>query len=392
MASMRTPVDSAPSADLWDLDPDHLHLNHGSFGAVPRSVRGAQSDWVRRSDANPVGFYREELASGIAAARRAGADFCGVGEDGFALIPNATTGASTILAGFPLEAGAEILVTDHAYGAVLKAAYRRAGQVGARVVVAEVPLGADTDTIVASILGRVSERTRIALVDQVTSATAMPMPVSSIAPALAGRGVAVLVDGAHAPGMLELDVDELGVDFWVGNFHKWAFAARTVAGLWVAPRWRAVIRPLVVSWNDDEAYPLPFDQQGTLDYSAWLALPDGLAFGGGLGWSRIRQHNADLARHGQEVVAKALGVDLDAVPSRGELAHQVSMRLVPLPAGRPGTAEGVQALNQRVYRELGVEAAMTFWGDRGWLRLSAQLYNTPEEYEWFGEALARSLG
>jgi isopenicillin-N epimerase len=290
---------------------------------------------------------------------------------------------STVLAGFPLAAGDEILLTDHGYGAVALAVARACHRTGARAVTVDVPLDADPDTILAAITAGVTPRTALAVVDHVTSSTARRFPVERIVPALQASGVAVLVDGAHVPGMLPLDLDALAPDFWVGNFHKWACAAPGCAGLYLAPEWRGPVAPLVASWNEPFGFPYSFDQFGTTDLTSWLTLPVAFEVLGGLGWDRLRQHNGDLAAHGQAVVAEALGLD----PATLVGDDGVSMRVVELPAGVGETYEAAYEVWERISAELGVEVGVNAWRGRGLLRVSAQAYNTRADYRRLADGL-----
>ncbi|MDQ1586726.1 MAG: isopenicillin-N epimerase, partial [Actinomycetota bacterium] len=206
---------------MWPLEPTVAHVNHGSFGAVPTPVLEEQQSWRERMEANPVRFLARELPAALSQARSEVATFVGVDGDAIAFVPNVTTGVSTVLSAVPMDAGDQVLVTDHAYGAVHIAARRWAAQAGAEVVVAHVPLGADDDEVLATVMSAVTDRTRVAVVDQVTSPTARQLPLVGLIPALQNRDVTVLVDGAHATGMLDLELDRLGADFWTGNLHKW---------------------------------------------------------------------------------------------------------------------------------------------------------------------------
>jgi isopenicillin-N epimerase len=213
--------------------------------------------------------------------------------------------------------------------------------------------------------------------------------VRAITAAARDQDIPVLVDAAHAPGMLPVDVAAIGADFWVGNLHKWAFAPRGTALLSVAPDWRRRIDPLVVSWQQDEGFPSSVEFQGTVDYTAWLSAPAGLYVLRTLGPGTVRRHNAALAAYGQQVVGAALGLTASDLPDPG--AATVSMRVVPLPAGLATTYPEAHALRQHIADKLAVETAINAWGGRGWLRLSAQVYNRPEEYERFAERLPQLL-
>jgi isopenicillin-N epimerase len=267
-------------------------------------------------------------------------------------------------------------------------------QTGARQRVVPLALTATDDEIVAGIRSAIDpRRTRLAIIDLITSATARLLPVERIAAVLRDAGVPLLVDGAHAPGMLPLRIDALGADFFVGNLHKWAFAPRSTAILTVAPEWRPAIRPLAVSWHQLEGFPANVESSGTLDYTGWLAAPSGLFVLNSLGAERVRAHNAALARYAQQVVGAALGLDGAQLPEPG---GRLSMRLVPLPVELPATNAMAVGLRDRISDELAAEVAVNAWRGRLLLRLSAQVYNRPEEYDRLAaglpDVLAREIG
>jgi isopenicillin-N epimerase len=380
--------------ELWPLDPKLAHLNHGSFGAVPFAVLAEQQRWRGRMDANPVGFFRRELQPALDEARLVASGFLGADADGVAFVQNTTSGAGVVFAAVPLAAGDEILVTDHVYGAVYLGAQKAAARSGASVRVVGVPLGAADDEVVAAVLGGVCERTRLVVLDQVSSATAQCFPVGRIVAALRERGVAVLVDGAHAPGLLPVDLGGLGPDFWVGNFHKWPCAPRGSAGLYVAERWRGVVGSFPVSWREEEGFPHSFLLPGTADLTGWLAVPAALEFFGSFGWDRVRARNAALAACGQRVIADAVGADLGGMPEAACGAQVggagLAMRLVPL-AGVRADRLAADALRDRIADEFGIETVINVWGGRALLRVSAQLYNREEEYGRLGAVLRAVL-
>ncbi len=362
--------------DLWPLEQTVAHLNHGSYGAVPTAVLEEQQSWRERMEANPDRFFARELAGALAAARSEVGAFLGAGEGSLAFVPNATTGASTVLAVFPLEAGDRVLVTDHSYGAVRIAAQRFTQDRGAALDTVQVPLDADDPDVVARVLAAVTNRTRLVVLDHVTSPTARRMPLVMLVPELRERGVAVLVDGAHAPGMLDLDIEGVGADFYLGNLHKWACAPRGTAVLHAAERWRPVLRPLVASWGEADGFPLAFDETGTEDPTAWLSAPRALRVLGQLGLDRVRRHNVELAVAGQHEVGRALGVPTRDLPRDAA----VSMQLVPLPTGIAATRDDATALQARIGEESAVEVAVTCWQEQGFVRLSAHAYNAPADY------------
>ena len=322
--------DWAEVRDLWPLEPTVAHLNHGSYGAVPTAVLEEQASWRQRMESQPGAVLQP------GAAGRPGR---GTGRGGRlpraptraarAFVRNATTAVSTVLASFPLEAGQTVLLTDHAYGAVRIAAERFAGRAGARVEVVHLPLDEDDAAHARRVLDAAGPDTRLVVLEQVTSPTARRLPLVELVPALQDRGVAVLVDGAHAPGMLAVEVDRLGADFWVGNLHKWCLTPRGTALLNAAPRWRPALLPLVASWGEGDGFPDAFADIGTDDMTAWLSAPRALRVLERLGLDRLRRHNAELAVAGQRIVAEALQLDPAALPRD----PAVSMQLVPLPDG-----------------------------------------------------------
>lgn len=362
---------------MWPLDPARAHLNHGSFGAPTTTVLAAQDRWRERAASNPVRYYLVDEGVGVAAARHLAATFLGADADGIALVPNATTAASTVLASVALAVGDEVLVTDHGYGAVRMAVERRAAAAGARVVEVVLPVRADAAGITFAITAGITDRTRLVIVDHITSATARVLPVADIIATAHEAGVPVFVDGAHVPGHIDVDLKALGADFWGGNFHKWACAARATAALYVAEPWRGSVRPLVTSWNDAAGFPAAFDLGGTQDLSAWLALGDALQVLETLGADRLRAHGRALVAYGQQVLADALRVPASELWADDELW----MRCVPLPPGVASTEAGKRALWQRISDGLGCEVAVSSWSGRGALRISAHAYNAPAEYE-----------
>jgi isopenicillin-N epimerase len=292
---------------------------------------------------------------------------------------------SLVLQSVRHEAGDEVLLTDHAYGAVALAVRRQCRRAGANARTVALPLGAPAAEAVARIRSALRPgRTKLLIIDQLTSATVQVLPVRDIVAAARDFDIEVLVDAAHAPGMLPVDISAIGADFWVGNLHKWAFAPRGTALLAVAPVWRRRIDPLVVSWEQDAGFPLSVEFQGTLDYSPWLAAPAGLFLLRTLGVDLVREHNAALAAYGQRVVGAALGL---AEPDLPAPAGPAAMRIVPLPSGLATTQIEAQALRQHIADKLATEVGVTAWGGRGWLRLSAQVYNRPEEYDRLAERL-----
>jgi len=361
------------------------YLNHGSFGAVPVGVQRAQQRLRDEIESNPLKFFAQGLLDRIIHTRRHIAGFLGADPDGSALVPNTTAAVSLVLQSVRLGPGDEVLLTDHTYGAVALAVRRQCRRAGATARTVALPLGAPDTEVVSRVRAALRPgKTKLVIVDHLASATAQLLPVQGIAAAAREHEIPMLVDGAHVPGMLPVDVGAIGADFWVGNLHKWAFAPRGTGLLAVAPGWRRRIDPLVVSWEQDAGFPLSVEFQGTVDYTPWLAAPTGLFTLRTLGVQAVQAHNVALAAYGQRVVGAALGLRPADLPDPGGPG---AMRIVPLPAGLATTQVEAQALRQHIADKLATETAVNAWGGRGWLRLSAQVYNRPEEYERLAERL-----
>jgi isopenicillin-N epimerase len=380
-----TPPEPVPGARLlFSLDPAVSHLNHGSFGAVPVPVQRAQQRLRDEMEANPVRFFAGgALYDRIAAARRHLASFIGLDPDGCAIVPNATTGAAVAIGSIGLSRGDEVLTTDHRYGAVALAIERACRETGA--VVREVPvrLGATDDDVVAAVRAGLTGRTRLVALDLITSPTARVMPVAAVHAALHGTGVPLFVDAAHAPGVIS---DPTPAEFWVGNLHKWAYAPRGTALLYVAPRWRGRVRTPVVSWREGEGFPGSLEFSGVTDPTPWLAAPMGAYVLRTLGLDRVRRHNATLAAYGQAVMGAAFGLSRDALPGPGG-GPDLPMRIVPLPGALGADPDGAALLRRRIADELQAEVQISSWRGRGFLRLSANIYNQADEYDRLAERL-----
>ncbi|MDN3266314.1 aminotransferase class V-fold PLP-dependent enzyme [Streptomyces sp. MA15] len=385
-------ADGRPAVGAWTLDPALRHLNHGSFGAVPLVAQQRQNALRAEMERAPVVWF-PELPGRIAAARAGLAAFLGADAGDLALVPNASAGASVVHANLERRAGGEIVVTDHGYGAVTMGAERLARRWGGRVRTARVPLDAGEEQAYEAVMAEVGDATGLLVVDQITSATARRLPVERIGAEAARRGVPLLVDGAHAPGLLAAPLAGLTCDFWTGNLHKWACAPRGTAALVARGPLRDGLHPLIDSWGAPGPYPDRFDQQGTLDATGHLAAQTALDFVGSTwGWDGARRYMDELAGYGERVVAAAV-TELTGEDARVDVGMPVpGMRLVRLPDGLADSRVAADALRDRVAAELGVEAAFTAFGGTGYVRLSAHVYNTGEDYEYFAERCVPVLG
>jgi len=384
--------------DEWLLDPDIIYLNHGTVGATPRRVLAAQRAVQDEIERQPSRFLLRELTSIIVgawrpehprmreAATQVGA-FVGARGDDLVFVDNATTGANGVLRSFPFEAGDELIVSNLGYGGVTLAARFATRERGAGLRTVTLSRPFSHAAIVAAFDEAVGPRTRMAIVDHISSETGIILPVAEIAARLKRRGVAVLVDGAHAPGQIPLDVPTLGVDWYVANLHKWAFVPRSSAFLWVTPERQASVHPAVISWGLDQGFTTEFDLVGTRDPSPFLAAPAALAFIEELGGlAAIHAYTHDLAWRGAHYLAQRWGTAFET-----PRALVGSMATVMLPASAGSTREHAASLRDALLFEDHIEVQVHASADRLHARVSAQVYNDMADYARVAEAvLARS--
>ncbi|MEV7280428.1 aminotransferase class V-fold PLP-dependent enzyme [Streptomyces sp. NPDC093111] len=363
-------------ADLFRLDPAVAHLNHGSYGAVPRPVARVRAGIEEEAAADPDRFFRD-VPDRLAEARARIAGHLGAEPEGLAFVANATEAANLALDALRLDGDDEILVTDHGYGTVVTAAARRAPL----TTVALDPALPDEDALVAAVLAGITPRTRVALLDQISSPTARLLGTPRLLSELRARGITTVVDGAHAPGML---ADPLAgrPDLWFGNLHKWAYAPSGTAVLAVAPGLRERVPAPVPSWEYARGFPGAVEFRATADYTGWLAAPEGLDLIERLGAATVRAHNSALVAHGAELLARLPGVT--HLPYDEGLA----MRSLRLPRSLARTQPEAAALREEIASRLGCRTLVWSWPDGGGIRISGQIYNRPEEYE----RLAAGLG
>ncbi|WP_416673140.1 aminotransferase class V-fold PLP-dependent enzyme [Egbenema bharatensis] len=390
--SVPEPLSSAGSPDhlrsLWALDPTVAYLNHGSFGACPIAVLEQQQLFRSQLEAEPVRFFETQLEPLLDDSRSVLAQLIGADTANLAFVPNATTGVNTVLRSLTFQPGDELLTTNHEYNASRNALDFVAQRSGATVVVAQVPFPiASSEQAITAILDRVSPRTQLVLVDHVTSQTALVFPLKSLVKELADRGIDVLVDGAHAPGMIPLQLKELGAAYYTGNCHKWLCAPKGAAFLYVREDKQPQLRPLVISHGansprrDRSLFHLEFDWTGTFDPTAYLCVATAIRLMGSLfpdGWTGLMDHNRAVILSARQRLSQALGISL---PCPAEMIG--SMATLPLPRG------SAKSLQDQLFRQFQIEVPIFPWSkepDRA-IRVSAQVYNTATEYDQLAEAL-----
>jgi isopenicillin-N epimerase len=379
-------------ASYWRLDPSIAYLNHGSFGACPAPVLDAQAVLRLEMEREPVDFLAGSLPRRLDAAREALARFLGAQPEDLVFVANATSGVNAVLRSLEFEPGDELLLTDHTYAACRKTAEFVAGRTGARLVEVRLPFPCrHEEEVVAAVLGSTTARTRLALIDHVTSPTALVLPVAQLVRELGALGIDALVDGAHAPGMVPLNLTELGAAYYTGNAHKWLCAPKGSAFLHVRPGSHAGLHPTVISHGFGQGLRAEFDWVGTLDPTPWLCIPEALRFLGGLlpgGWPQVMAANRDLALRARAVLIEATDA---AVPCPDTMIG--SMASVPLRRAAPGApAERLDsAALHDWFRERGVETWL-YPHPVPLLRISAQLYNDLRQFERLAGMLREALG
>jgi isopenicillin-N epimerase len=381
-----------PFAQFWSLDPAISFLNHGSFGACPIAVLEQQQHYRQRMERQPLQFLGVDLEPLLDQAREALAAFVGADAADLGFVPNATTGVNAVLRSLTFQPGEELLTTNHEYNACRNALNYIAERERLKIVVAEIPFPLTSSSQILEIVAnKISSRTRLALLDHVTSQTGLVFPLAELLQEFNQRGIETLIDGAHAPGMIPLNLRELDATYYAGNCHKWLCSPKGAAFLYVRRDRQPEIRPLTISHGANADRPsrsrfhLEFDWMGTDDPTAYLCVPAAIQFMGSLfpgGWAEIMATNQALAIAARETLCTAIDVP---PPSPNDLLG--SLAVVPLPDGN------WQNLHDMLLKEYQIEVPIIPWGHPlgRHIRISAQIYNHPAQYESLAKALVELL-
>lgn len=395
--------------ELWSLDPTVTFLNHGSFGACPIKVLEAQQKLRSRLEHEPVRFFEREFEQLLDESREELARFVGADTEELVFVPNATTGVNAVLRSlvYPHPSGSslsfkpddELLTTDQEYNACRNALDFVARCTGARIVVATVPFPIESpDRIVEAVLKKVSPRTKLVLLDHITSKTGLIFPIQQLIRELKKRGIDTLIDGAHAPGMLSLNLRDIGATYYAGNCHKWLCAPKGAAFLYVDKSKQSEIRPLTISHGansprtDKSRFHLEFDWMGTDDPTAYMCVAESIRFMGSLlagGWPELMQRNRTMVLEARKMLCDKLGI---MPPCPDEMIG--SLAVVPLPDDSHLYQDGEQppgmtALQDALFKRFNIEVPVFYWPafPKQMMRISAQLYNTPMQYEYLAQSL-----
>jgi isopenicillin-N epimerase len=377
----------------WRLDPDYSYLNHGTVGAPPLRVLLRQQQLRDEIERLPARFMLRELAgeqpapwrreSRLREAAAPVADFLGARRDDLVFVPSVTTGINAVLRSISLAPGDEVVISELAYGAVALAAtvVTRERQATLRTVELPQPIRR-RDEVVHAFVAALTPRSRLVVVDHITAQTALVMPVAEIAAACRQRGVPVLVDGAHAPGSLAVDIPALGVDYYAANLHKWAHAPRACGILWAAPDRQPDLRHPVISWGSGQGFLREFEWNATADPTTYLSAPDGIALLHEWGFAAVLDYIHELAWEGGQLLASRWGTTLDT--PRDMVGAMVT---VPLPERAGATPQDATRLRLSLLDDDRIEVQLHAWQGRLWTRVSAQVYNDRSDIERLADAV-----
>jgi isopenicillin-N epimerase len=368
------------------LDPSVCFLNHGSFGATPAEVLALQDQFRKEMEAEPIDFLIRNHPARWSECRTYVANFLHADPAGTVFVHNATDGVNAVIQSFPWKNGDQILTTNHRYDAVRNTFEHMVGRQGVEVVEAMVPFPLnEPQDIIDSIEAAITPRTRLIAIDHITSPTAVIYPVNTLVELAHSKGIPILIDAAHAPGQIDVDIQATGADFWVGNLHKWLCAPKGVAILNVAEQWREHIHPTVISHGYGQGLTEEFNWCGTDDPTAAYCAPAAIKLHQAQGGATFRAAHHRLVQVGREVLADALEVDL---PHPDTQTLYGSMAAIPLPCSADDVADLFTALRT----EDGIEVPILIWDDRAWVRISGfSGYNRPEQYHQLATALRKRL-
>ena len=387
-------------AKHWILDPETCFLNHGSFGATPVSVLEEQSRLRKLIESDPVRFFERDYIPLMKGAVGKLSEFINANPEGLVFVKNTTEGVNTVLRSLDLKPGDEIIVTNHSYQACWNAVDFVTERSDAKTVVVDIPFRVKNEgEVVDLIMDKITGKTVLAMIDTVTSATGLRMPFEKLVRDIQGAGVDVLLDAAHGPGIVPLDLIAMDAAYCTGNCHKWICTPKGSAFLHIREDRKSLVRPLSISHGysfegtDQEKFEYEFGWPGTQDPTAWLCIPHAIEFLGSLldgGWQEIMDHNRELAIQGRRILCGALGTSPPVPDSMVSSIAAVEM---------PGEGDvGPMSLEGDPYHnflldEFGIQVPVFPWRhhNKRYIRISAQLYNHVEEYEFLADCMSRSL-
>ena len=367
------------SRQSFSFDPHIVYIDHGGYGVTPKEVQVFRAEMQEKLEAAPRPFFDIECRAEWMATKAMVAHRFSARAEDIALIDNVTDGINAILRSLTLQPDDEILITSMTYGAIALAARHIARETGAHVVEAHVPFPAPSHAqCLQSIATALSPRTKLAILDHITSMTALVLPIVEMIQVCRDRGVAVLVDGAHAPGHVPLNLSALQADWYVANLHKWYFVPRGCGFLWAHQDRQENLMPAVLSWGIDEPFPHSFWWTGTRDPSNWRSIETAFAFVDRFGEDRVRRHNHALVREASRLLTKVWDVQNETPDNM-----TAGMTLVPLPecASFPATQVGRAKIQKSLWDSHQIVCPCMLFENRLYIRVSAQIYNNMDDYQ-----------
>lgn len=381
-----------PLASEWEIDPNCIYLNHGSFGPSPRAVRAAREAWSRRLDEQPMRFFCREMEGQLDATCKVLAEFLHTDPKRLVLVDNATVAMNAVAASIPLQPGDEVLLTSHEYGAVKNIWQARCRTAGAHVATASLPFPPTPAESVAAIEKAITPATRLIVISHVTSATACILPVEEVCRMAARRRIPVCIDGPHALAMLDVQLDDIGCDYYCASGHKWLCGPFGSGFLWVHPKHQAKLQTPIVSWGGSiagHAASWKDDLQwlGTRDPAPLLALADAVKFFTPQILAEFRKHAHALIRHAREELLRIPGTGTFCTPKESDFVSMAAIELPQPPGWKPGYHGHPDQLQTALQQLHGIEVLTGSWQNRRFIRFSAHLYSTPEHITRFTQAV-----
>lgn len=355
------------------LNPDITFLNHGSFGACPKPVFEAYQHWQRELEQQPVEFLGRRFPDLMNQARSVLADYLNTPLEDLIFVPNATVGINIVARSLDLQPGDEVLTTDHEYGAVDETWQYVCEKTGAAYIRQAIPLPVDThEDFVERLWSAVTPHTRVIAISHITSPTALIFPIEEICRRAREAGILTVVDGAHAPGQIPLDMIAIGADFYTGNCHKWLCAPKGAAFLYVRSEHHPMLIPPVISWGwrYGSTFVEHHQWQGTRDIAAYLSVPDAINFQKTHNWETVRSECHKLALNTRDALQKH-----SSLPHIAPESWFIQMFSAPLPPCDPET------LKTRLYDDYRVEVPIIEWQGKPYVRVSIQGYNSEIDTE-----------
>lgn len=386
----------------WSLDREMVFLNHGSFGATPTAVLQKQNEYRMQMESEPVRFMVRELEDLLWQSKTALGNFVGASAEDLVFVPNATTGVNIVLNSLKFNAGDELITTSHGYGACVNALHWFAQKANAKVVVADVPFPiADKQQVIDAVMNCITPKTKLLMIDHITSATGIIFPVEEIVPLVQAKGIDVLVDGAHVPGHLDLNIEKLNAAYYTGNCHKWICSPKGSAFLHVRRDKQGPIKPLSVSHHYDvpnsggKLWSSHFFWPGTHDYTNFISVKDAIEVMGKIfpgGWDELKKHNRKLCVDARNMLHQKTGYEL---PAPENMIGNMSTILMGMTTNPPFGFNYIHPLQQKLFAEYNIEIPVITFNKnnpRLWFRISAQAYNNMQQYEYLAEVLKEVQG